>query len=442
MAFLKQLIVTLVVLLVGATLWLKLDPTPGRLLLASTALPDGLRTLVSEISPADDAPQIGATPAASDAGRNRAAALVNAGRVEMAITRDTLKAIGTGEAVRSVAVHPESVGLVQSVSFKSGDRVEEGSVLAVLEDESEKLALDRARIALKAAQDKVDRYQQLQSSRAITAVEVSTAINELNSAKLDVSSAQLALDKRSIRAPITGWVGIADIEPGDLVGTDTVIATIDDRRQLKIVFYVPESFIPETKIGHPVDAVAVSRPAEIYHGKISAIDSRLDQASRTLKTEALIDNPKDELRPGMSFTLTIGFAGERYLSVDPLAVQWERAGPFAWKIVDQTAVKAPVRIIERNVDRVLVAAKDLDPGDLVVTDGAQSVREGSRVRIANPVALPAPPAIAGPAPSEESAAQPADAAVPADEAADAAAEDSPERRAAAGHSAAGAKVEE
>lgn len=394
MAVFKQLLVTVVVLAVAGAVWVRYDPRPGQYLLTSSHLPDPLRAGVAWLSASDDSGTADrANPPASNGPRSstssagaarrggRAAPLVVVDAVVATVTRNRLKAIGTGEAVRSVVVHPEATGIVREVRFKSGDEVEAGTVLATLENDTEALAVDRAKIAVEAAEAKLQRYRRLQNARTVAAVELEDVQREVDNAKLDVRGAELALAKRNIAAPIAGRVGIVTVDTGDLVSNDTTIATIDDRSSLRVVFYVPEGFVPEVDIGHPVEATSVANPSEIYRGTVTAVDSRLDEASRTLKVEASIENPSDTLRPGMSFSLNLGFEGDRYLSVDPLSVQWERAGPFVWKVAGDEGAKVPVRIIERNVDRVLVSADDLALGDPVVVEGQQAIRPGVKLRI-------------------------------------------------------------
>ena len=137
-----------------------------------------------------------------------------------------------------------------------------------------------------------------------------------------------------------------------------------------------------------VTATPTTRTGRTYDGEITALDNRIDETSRTLRAEATVDNSSDILRPGMSFTVDIAFNGQDYLSVDALAIQWERAGPFVWTVDDGQARKARIEIIERNVDRVLVASQSLVAGQPVVIEGVQQLREGSPVRVNDPEALP------------------------------------------------------
>ena len=409
MAVLKQIAVMLIGLAVAGLVWLHFADAPGRFLLARGDLPPFVRAAVSRISPADDPAKVGAT---SGRGKRDAdnAVLVVADTAVPAVTRSRLRAIGTGEAERTVAVYPEATGIVSGVNFRSGDAVEAGSVLAALQSDSERVEVDRARLALAAAQRQQKRYEALSSASSVTSAQVDEARRAADAAALDVQAAEIALAKRNIVAPISGRVGLVAIENGALVSNGTLIATVDDRSRLRVRFNAPEAFVPELAVGHKVMATPTTRSGRTFDGVISAIDSRLDAASRTLLTEALIDNADDQLRPGMSFNVEVEFPGESFLSVDPLAVQWERAGAFVWVLRADKPEKATVSIVERNVDRVLVASDTLKEGDRVVTEGAQQVREGTTLRVQEPTAVPAAPAAPdGNAAPTAALARPADA---------------------------------
>ncbi|RIY02145.1 efflux RND transporter periplasmic adaptor subunit [Aureimonas flava] len=399
MAALRQIAVTLLLIAVAGCAWLYLSPAPGRFLLADGRLPEALHPLVSALSPADNGPKVGATPAGRGGGRQTPLVAVSTARP--LVTRDRLRAIGSGEAVRTVAVRPDASGIVKSLSFRSGDAVEAGATLAQLQDDAERIAVDRARIALATATDQLSRYETLAATgSSITSVQLEEVRRARDAAALDLRAAEVALAKRSITAPIAGHVGLLDLEIGALVDSSTLIATVDDRSKLRILFDAPEAFATQLAVGLPITAVPATRSGETYQGVVTALDSRLDQASRTLRAEATIDNEGDRLRPGLSFSVEIGFEGESFVAVDPLAVQWERTGPFVWVVADDRTSKAPIAIIERNIDSVLVASDTLKAGDTVVTEGVQLLREGGSVRVRETTGVDAVPDDEGPPTAE------------------------------------------
>jgi RND family efflux transporter MFP subunit len=308
--------------------------------------------------------------------------LVVTDTVGEAVINDQLTAIGDGAALRSVSINPEVSGRISEVVRNSGDRVEAGDVIARLDSGSERIALDRSRLAFSDAENRVARLTRMQQGNSIAQVERSDAESALEGARLQVREAELALNRRTIRAPFAGVLGILSLEPGSLVGTQNEVARLDDRSDLLVEFRVPERFVGAIAVGRTITVTPVSNPGSALEGSIMAIDSRLESDSRTLRVQALVDNEADQLRPGMSFVLEMKFPGETFPTVNPLAVQWRAEGSYVWKVnADNSAERVPVRIIQRNSDAVLVDAP-LQPGDSVVTEGVQSVRSGATVRLA------------------------------------------------------------
>lgn len=374
MPFWKQVIVILAVVAAFVVGWARFVPGAGDLLLRIGA-PAGL---VAVLAPAGEA----AGPDAKGGEGNRrggnGAPVVVVQPVGVGTVNDRLSAIGTGDAVQSVAVTPQVDGTLAKVAIVSGQKVTRGDLLAQLDNDEQTIARDQARVALKSATEKANLYANLKST--VSRIDAFDAQIAVEAAKLALDTAELNLKRRDIVAPIDGIAGIITINPGDNVTTGTVIATLDDRSEILVDFWVPERFAPILKVGQAVEATAVARPGQLYRGTVEAIDNRIDEASRTLHVRARIANANDDLRAGMSFTVTMAFAGENYPSVDPLAVQWDGEGAFVWRIgSERKAEKVRVRIVQRNPDAVLVDA-ELRSGDRVVTEGIQRVRQGGTVR--------------------------------------------------------------
>jgi len=313
-------------------------------------------------------------------GRGPSAALVVVQPVVDAVINDRLKAVGSGTALASVSVVPLSSGLLTDVLVKSGQRVSKGDVLALLDDDEQSLARDRAaRTAENAAVDEA-RLAQLYRTRTTTEAELIRTRADLADANLALREAELALARRKITAPIDGVVGLVAVDSGNYVTTQTEIVTIDNRETIVLEFWVPERFANQIAVGQPIEATAQANPSRVHHGLITGISSRVESDSRTLPVEAQLDNQDDTLRPGMSFNLSLAFNGETYPAVDPLAIQWDSTGSFVWRVKDDKAERVPVKIIQRNPESVLVAS-ELVAGDDVVTEGLLSLRPGAQVRI-------------------------------------------------------------
>ena len=307
-------------------------------------------------------------------------ATVIAAPVEQGLVNDRATAIGSGRALRSVAITPDGAGRLVEVSVRSGDTVTAGDTVARLDDASERIARDRAEIALADAQETAARFERLSESGAASAVDIRRAELELRQAELELRQAEYDLSRRAITAPIAGSVGLVRVEPGERVTDSTEITRIDDREQLLVEFRLPERFVGSVDTGHPVRAYPLSRPASEYAGQVSALDNRVDPASRTLQVEAEIENPDDTLRAGMAFSVALEFEGDSHPGVPPLAIQWSSDGAYVWAVRDGAAARVDVAIVQRRSDVVLVEAA-LEAGEQVVTEGVQTLRPGAELRI-------------------------------------------------------------
>ncbi|WP_312797236.1 efflux RND transporter periplasmic adaptor subunit [Tianweitania sp.] len=375
MAVWKQLILGLLVAVIGAALWVRF--VPGS---ADTLAKIGLDV------PAWAAVEPQQKEAAEGGGHNggqrqNRTTTVVAPPATRATINDRLTAIGTGNAIRSVSVLPFVSGRIVEIPVASGDQIKAGDVIARLDSDAERIAVDRAKIALENAQAALDRSNALRNSNTITAVAQTEAKLAVDNARLEQQQAELNLERRSITAPIGGMVGIVPVEIGDYVTSQTEIVTLDDRSEILVDFWVPERFAGAVKVGAPVKASLVARPDRIFDGVVSALDSRLDTASRTMRVQAKLANPDDLLRAGMSFEVAMTFPGDTFPAVNPLAIQWSTDGAYVWQIRDNKAERTPVRIIQRNTDAVLVEA-DIADGRPIITEGLQALRDGASVQIA------------------------------------------------------------
>ncbi|AJC80214.1 RND family efflux transporter protein [Rhizobium etli bv. phaseoli str. IE4803] len=391
MAFWKQFVLSLIVIIAGFAAWVFFVPGAGDMM-RDAGIPE---SLVSKIAPkAEETADAGAQGQRrsqgegqgqnrrSGGGRN-SAILVATEAVVQGVVNDRLNAIGTGDAIRSVAVTPQASGTIREILIKSGDRVKAGQVLAKLDSEEQVIARGQADVAVRAAVEKSNLYHNIQSS--VSRMDVFDSEIAEQGARLQLQAAELNLARRNIVAPIDGIVGIVPVNIGDNVTTTTPIVTLDDRSEILVDFWVPERFANTVAVGQPVEAMSVAKPGQMFSGVIEAVDNRIDAASRTLRLRARIDNSSDELRAGMSFSVSMKFPGDKYPAVDPQSVQWDAQGSFVWQVTDDKSHKVRVSVVQRNPDFILVNG-DLKDGDKIVTQGLQRVREGGAVRVSADVA--------------------------------------------------------
>lgn len=374
MKILSQLAVVAVVGIVAL-------PVAARFLPGSHGMLDGLGLLRPMIA-------LGLVPEAAPdeggAGARRGGggpALVVAAEARRLPLVDVVSAIGSARGVRSVALAPAVSGRLVALKVAPGDRVAAGDAIAELDAEGAQLAVEKARLVLQDARATVDRLDRLAQSGATTSLQRQDAQLALRTAELALQEAERDLRDHRLTTPIAGFVGLIEVDVGDLVSPATTLTRIEDRTALILDFRVPERIAARIAAGDEIVASPVAAPATRIAGRIVAVDNAVDAASRTLRVQARIDNADDSLRAGMAFRIELSFVGATFPAVDPLAIQWGARGAYVWIVRQGKAQELPIRILQRNADSVLVETA-LEPGDLVVTEGVQSLRPGAEVTLA------------------------------------------------------------
>ncbi|QYX57134.1 efflux RND transporter periplasmic adaptor subunit [Roseovarius sp. SCSIO 43702] len=367
----RQVVLSMVVLAAGLYVWIAHVPAAQPVLDRL-----GLLDLLGiEASQPDEAN--------GENGRSDPAVRVITATVGEQAMQDRVSAIGDGRARRSVDVRSKAVGTITGVALEPGSYVEEGTEIVQLEDEAERIALEQAQIQLENARADAERARQLAARGTVSEVQLRELELALRSAQLAVRQAEFDLSRRHVEAPISGWVGIIDIEPGDRVNAQDFLVNITDRSEILVDFRVPERLIGKIAVGQPIEVRPVGGPETVLTGEVSAIDAVVDRASRTLLVQGRVPNDGDLLRAGMAFSVGMSFPGETLLSVPPLAVQWSGEGPYVWAVRDGRAAQVPVTIMRRESESVLVTSAELSAGETVVTEGVQTLREGAEVSAAD-----------------------------------------------------------
>lgn len=300
-------------------------------------------------------------------------------KFEREVTR--VDAVGTSEAAKSIMIYPAVADEVTAIKFAPGDYVEAGEVLVELDARRQKVAVARATLRLMDAQRNVERLRISRREGAIPQSQLDAAEIEKELIEVDLEEAEINLEDRTVRAPFAGFVGITDIEVGDRIDTTTMITTLDQRSQLIIDFTAPEAAAellrsqPDLSV-QPWQNRGADIPVEIV-----AIDSRIDPQTRTLRARAQMDNSDDLYRPGQSFRVRLQVQGDTYAVVPEAALLWGPDSAYVWVAENKQAKRVEVQIQQRLEGRVLVEA-NLELGDLLVTEGVQTLREGQNLRFA------------------------------------------------------------
>ncbi|MCQ8278764.1 efflux RND transporter periplasmic adaptor subunit [Acetobacteraceae bacterium KSS8] len=306
--------------------------------------------------------------------------------------QDSLQAFGQIRAVQGADLSAQVPGIVDEIDFRSGDEVKAGTVLMRLRlyDDSAKLQQLQALVSLWQANVARDRKQ-----FAVQAI--SQATLDLDNANLRQYEAQVAaqeqqIEQKIVRAPFSGKLGIRQVDLGQYLPAGTTIANIEALDHLYVDFNVVQQDLSRIADGQSVDVSVDSWPNRVFHAKVVALDSHIDQASRMVSVRADLDNPDRALLPGMFAVahLNVGSVTPR-IAVPQGAISFNPYGNFVYVLTPDpkrngvfVATSRVVTLGARRGDLVLVE-KGLNPGDRIVTAGLFKLRNGSAVTINNDV---------------------------------------------------------
>ncbi len=292
---------------------------------------------------------------------------------------ERVAAVGSGKARHQVTLTTRVAGVIEEILFKGGDKVEAGQPLIRLNAEQEAIAVESAEAQRQQAAEAVERLMQIKAS--VSRVQIADAETALKVADAALRRARDEENRMTIRAPFSGIIGLTDLEVGDYLAVGTPVAALDDRTTIVIEFTVPEAAAPSIKIGMPVRASLAARPGEIHNGEVRAVGTRIDPVTRTLAVRGEVPNPDQALIPGSTFSVSVQLTGEESPVVPGLAIQWDRAGAYVWRLTDENTVeRVNAAIVARNGDRVFIDAP-LKAGDRIVHEGGGFLREKQQVRL-------------------------------------------------------------
>lgn len=372
--------------------------------LAARITPDG-----AQVADGNAPPARGGGGPGRPFGRSSATSVVTT-PLELTPYESVLSAIGTASALRSVDVITESAGTVIEANLAANRAVEEGDILVRFDARTEALNLEIAQAELERARDTAERYERLRESgnSTVTDVTLSEAQVDLRLAEAAVGLAEVALEDRTIRAPIAGRLGLSDVDVGDALSANSVIVSIDQSDVLVVEFELPERAVGMLARADEVHASTSTMIGRVFTGKIVSFDSRIDPVTRSVTVKAEIDNSEGLLWPGMTFSVRLMQESEPMPSVPSTAITWSRDGAGIWLAQDGVAHRVPVTIRFRRDETVWLDA-DIPEGTLVVTEGAQKLREGAKISTGAGPRDGAAPQVPGRAASELEPARPAGA---------------------------------
>jgi membrane fusion protein, multidrug efflux system len=307
----------------------------------------------------------------------------------------SVEAIGSLRAVNGADLSLEVSGIVDSISFNSGDDVAQGALLLKLrsEDDAAKLESLQATAVLNDITYERDLKQfQLQ---AVSQATLDTDAANLKNAKAQVAEQQAVLDKKSLRAPFAGHLGIRAVDLGQYLGAGTTIVTLQALDPIFLDFFVPQQSMDQIRLDQTVTVKIDAFKGQSFAGKISAINPRVDPSSRNVQIRATLGNADHRLIPGMYATVDIATGSPtNYITLPQTAITYNPYGNTVYIVEGKaagadgkpqlTARQSFVTTGPTRGDQVAVL-KGVNDGDEVVTAGQLKLRNGSPILIDNSI---------------------------------------------------------
>jgi membrane fusion protein (multidrug efflux system) len=291
---------------------------------------------------------------------------------------DKFIALGNAQANEAVDIIARVSSVVTGIHFTEGQRVERGALLVELDDAEIVADLASARAQRDKVRSQYERSKSLGKNQVVSEAELDELAADVRGAEADMRAAEARLDRYSIRAPITGVIGLRHVSPGDLVGADTVITTLDDTDIIKLNFSMPESYLANVTAGMQVAAATSAYPGRAFSGEVVSIDSRVDPVTRSITVVAVIENRDGKLKPGMFMTAELQRSRNNVLLIPEQALAPRSGRQFVFVVEDDVVAEREITLGVRQPGRVEVTS-GLTVGALVVVEGVQKVRPGAQV---------------------------------------------------------------
>jgi membrane fusion protein (multidrug efflux system) len=306
----------------------------------------------------------------------------------------TWNAIGSVSAVQGVTVSADLPGIVERISFESGQAVAAGAVLVRLDTKQEEAQLAAAVAQLELASLNLKRARGLVEQGISSQADLDRIEAESKQAEAKIGEIRATIQRKTIRAPFAGVLGIRQVNLGQYLEGGAAVVPLQAIRPVYVNFAVPQQQVTQFKIGSPIHVTAEGVAGIASDGKITAVDSVVNEATRNIQVQATLANADGKLRPGMFVKTNIGLgSGDAAVTVPASAIQYAPYGDSLFVVEEITGPEGKrylgvrqqvVKLGGSRGDQVAVLS-GLKDGETVVTSGVFKLRNGAAVKVNNTV---------------------------------------------------------
>ena len=318
-------------------------------------------------------------------------------KVSQETVAPVLETVGSLSSPQGVMLSADLPGIVTMIDFASGSHATNGQLLVQLDTRQEEAQLRTAKAKLDLARQNLDRARDLSAKRVIAQSAYDEAKSQYDAAVASVDETQATIDRKTIRAPFEGFIGIRQINAGQYLKSGDPIVQLESLDPIYVNFALPQQNLANLRAGQAVQLKADGIPDKVFKGTINAINSAVDSSTRNIQIQATIPNPDHVLRSGMFAGVQVLLPSrESVIMVPGTAVQFAPYGDSVFVIRMLKDPKDPqgkeflgveeqvVTLGKTRGDQIEIV-KGLRPGDEIATSGIFKLHQGGAVKIENSV---------------------------------------------------------
>jgi membrane fusion protein (multidrug efflux system) len=306
----------------------------------------------------------------------------------------TLSVIGTAAAIQGVTVSADLPGTIDKIHFESGKWVQEGDILVELDTRQERAQLANLEAQRDLAKVNYDRAQELVKAGVISRSDYDTATTQQKATEAQVGDVRAAIARKTIRAPFSGVLGIRQVSLGQYLAAGQAIVSLQSLSPIYVNFGVPQQDTSKLIPGHVLRITNNDLPGMSFVGRITALDSIINEQTRNIQVQAIVTNKGNRLRPGMFVQVELPVGQPREVVPLPAsAINYAPYGDSVFVISDMKDSKGNtyrgvrqqvVKIDGSRGDQVAIVS-GLNPGEEVVSSGVFRLRNGAPIQVNNTV---------------------------------------------------------
>lgn len=306
-----------------------------------------------------------------------------------------IEAVGSLRAVNGADLSFELPGIVKDLHFNSGDDVSAGDVLVTLRADDDVARLEALKATAGLGEIVLQRDQEQFKIKAVSQATIDSDAANLKNANAVVAQQQAMVDKKTLRAPFAGRLGVRLVDIGQYINAGTTVVTLQSLDPIYADFFLPQQDLTRVALGETVTVTIDTFPDRHFAGTITAINPKVDAATRNVQVRATLKNADRQLLPGMYATVRIA-AGrtQRYVTLPQTAVTYNPYGETVYLVDDKGSdADGKPQLIAHQVfvtagptrgDQVAIL-KGVDDGATVVTAGQMKLRNGLKIAVDNTI---------------------------------------------------------